>query len=99
MTWVSSGLMAIGGLFFIAGLVGLLRFPDVYSRIHAVTKADTLGLGFVAFGVALGQPSPVHFARVMFIWALVALASGASGHFLCRAAWLEELDRCTRELP
>jgi multicomponent Na+:H+ antiporter subunit G len=93
------GLIAAGGLFFVAGLAGLLRFPDVYARIHAVTKADTLGLGFVALGVALGQPSPVGAVRVLFIWALVALASGAAGHFLCRAAWLEELDRGTREPP
>ncbi len=71
----------------------------MYARIHAVTKADTLGLGFVALGVALGQPSVVHAVRVVFIWALVALASGATGHLLCRAAWLEELDRGTRELP
>ena len=99
VTWVSAGLVVAGGLFFFAGLTGLLRFPDVYARVHAVTKADTLGLGLVALGVALGQPSVVHGVRVLFIWALVALASGATGHFLCRAAWLEELDLGIRKLP
>lgn len=45
-------LAALGGgvLFFVAGTVGLLRFPDVFSRLHAVTKADTVGLGLGACG-------------------------------------------------
>lgn len=88
----AAALVGAGGVFFAAGLVGLLRFPDVYSRIHAVTKADTLGLGLVALGVALVQPSPVHAARVLLVWGLAALASGAAGHFLCRAAWLEDVE-------
>ena len=96
---VAVAAMAAGGVFFVAGLAGLLRFPDVYARIHAVTKADTLGLGLVAVGVALVQPDLVHGARVLLVWLLTALASGAAGHLLCRAAWLEEVDRGTRELP
>lgn len=92
VTWAAAALIAAGGVFFAAGLVGLLRFPDVYARIHAVTKADTLGLGLVALGVALVQPSPVHAVRVLLVWVLAALASGAAGHFLCRAAWLEDVE-------
>jgi len=97
VTWVAAALIAAGGAFFTAGLVGLLRFPDVYARIHAVTKADTLGLGLVALGVALVQPSPVHSARVLLVWILAALASGAAGHLLCRAAWLEEVEAGKRD--
>jgi multicomponent Na+:H+ antiporter subunit G len=92
-----AALMCLGGLFFLAGLVGLLRFPDVYARIHAVTKADTLGLGLVATGVALTQASPVVAVKVLLIWMLAALASGAAGHLLCRAAYLEEVDNGRRE--
>jgi multicomponent Na+:H+ antiporter subunit G len=43
--------LAVGGFFFLAGTVGLLRFPDAHSRLHALTKADNLGLGFVVFGL------------------------------------------------
>jgi len=96
---VAIALILAGGVFFFAGLVGLLRFPDVYARIHAVTKADTLGLGLVAVGIALVQPSPVHAARVLLVWGLAALASGAGGHFLCRTAWLEEVELGNREAP
>ena len=102
MTWATAReltslvLMGLGVAFFVAGLVGLLRFPDVYARVHALTKTDTLGLGFVALGVAIMQPGALLSLRVLLIWALVALASGANGHFLCRAAYLEDRERAPR---
>ncbi|MBQ0778926.1 MAG: monovalent cation/H(+) antiporter subunit G, partial [Pseudomonas sp.] len=45
LIWLSWPLLLAGMFFFISGTLGVLRFPDVYSRLHAVTKADTLGLG------------------------------------------------------
>ena len=53
----------LGALFFLAGAVGLLRFPDFYTRIHAPTKAATLGLMFMALGSSL-----VHFAFGQSAW-------------------------------
>ena len=71
-------LAALGGgvLFFVAGTVGLLRFPDVFSRLQAVTKADTVGLGLVALGLILRSDSWRDVAMLLLIW-LVAMASGA----------------------
>ena len=43
--------VAAGGFFFLAGTVGLLRFPDSLTRLHALTKADNLGLGLVVLGL------------------------------------------------
>ena len=51
--WLSMALLVAGAFFFFAGTVGLLRFPDVYSRLHALAKADNLGLGCVVLGLAL----------------------------------------------
>lgn len=65
-----------GVLFFVAGTVGLLRFPDIFSRLHAVTKADTVGLGLVALGLILRTDSWRDGAVMLLIW-LVAMASGA----------------------
>lgn len=52
-------LLLTGAGFFLAGTVGLLRFPDVYTRLHALTKADSMGLGFIVFWVALRYEGPI----------------------------------------
>lgn len=65
-----------GLLFFVAGTVGLLRFPDIFSRLHAVTKADTVGLGLMALGLILRTSNPRDAVMMALIWVL-AMASGA----------------------
>ena len=75
---VLSWLLLGGGLlFFAAGSVGLLRFPDTVSRLHALTKADTLGLGLVVAGLSLRAESLLEVGQMLLIWLLV-LASGAT---------------------
>ncbi|RKE65383.1 multisubunit sodium/proton antiporter MrpG subunit [Dietzia kunjamensis] len=61
---------AAGLVFFTAGTVGLLRFPDLRSRLHAVTKADTLGLGFVTLALALASDSLWAAAAFMLVWVI-----------------------------
>ncbi|MDP2126037.1 MAG: monovalent cation/H(+) antiporter subunit G [Pseudohongiella sp.] len=68
--------MIAGAVFFVTGALGLLRFPDVYSRLHAVTKTDTLGLGLLTVGLALKSGSFGTALLLFVIWLLV-LASGA----------------------
>ncbi len=73
-----SWLLLDGGLgFFAAGSIGLLRFPDTLSRLHALTKADTLGLGLVVAGLSLRAGGVLEVAQMLLIWLLV-LASGAT---------------------
>lgn len=73
-----SWLLLTGGLgFFAAGSIGLLRFPDTLSRLHALTKADTLGLGLVVAGLSLRAGGVLEVAQMLLIWLLV-LASGAT---------------------
>ncbi len=79
-------LTALGLLFFVAGTVGLIRFPDTFSRLHALTKADNLGLGFIALGVAFQAESWAQVARIALIWALALLAAGAVAQLVARAA-------------
>lgn len=84
----SIGLLVTGlGLpFFLSGTVGLLRFPDIYTRLHALTKADNLGLGLVAFGLALQADSWLTAGRLLLIWILVLIASSVSCHLVARTA-------------
>lgn len=73
-------------VFFLAGSVGLLRLPDVHSRLHALTKADNLGLGLLALGIALADGSLLTALKLLLIWLLVLAASAASAHLLARHA-------------
>lgn len=79
-------LTATGLVFFVAGTLGMIRFPDTFSRLHALTKADNLGLGFIALGVALQADHWVQIAVLALIWVLVLLAAGTVAQLVARAA-------------
>jgi multicomponent Na+:H+ antiporter subunit G len=79
-------LLAIGGFFYLAGTVGLLRFRDVHSRLHALTKADNLGLLFVCLGLALLDGSLRVAALLAVIWMLGMVAAAVSAHLIARRA-------------
>lgn len=75
--WLSWPLLLAGTFFFLAGTVGLLRFPDVYSRLHAVTKADTLGFGLLVAGLCLRSDNGYSMGVMVLVWLLI-MASGAT---------------------
>jgi multicomponent Na+:H+ antiporter subunit G len=83
---VSAVLLGIGAVFFLAGTVGLLRFPDVYTRLHALTKADNVGLGFVVAGLAVHAASLAEVAKLATVWLLVMVSSSLSGQLVARSA-------------
>ena len=79
-------LVVIGCVFYGAGTVGLLRFPDVYSRLHALTKADNQGLFFVVLGLGvLAGHWRVAFLLIV-IWLVGLLAASVSAHLIARHA-------------
>ncbi len=75
-----------GMVFFLAGTLGLLRLPDVYGRLHALTKADNLGLGLTVMGLALQAGSWLEVLKLLLIWVLVLLASAAASFLIARTA-------------
>jgi multicomponent Na+:H+ antiporter subunit G len=74
-------LMCAGGVFFVAGTLGVLRFPDTLSRLHALTKADNLGLGLVCAGLLVQAESLPAALRIVLVW-LLALVASASASYL-----------------
>jgi multicomponent Na+:H+ antiporter subunit G len=68
--------VSAGALFFLAGTVGLLRFPDSLTRLHALTKVDNLGLGLVVLGLLPLANGLLGALKLVSIWLLVQL-SGA----------------------
>lgn len=78
--------VSAGLVFFLAGTVGLLRFPDTTSRLHALTKADHLGLGLVVLGL-LPQVADLGGAlRLLAVLGLVLLSSAAVGPMIAHRA-------------
>jgi multicomponent Na+:H+ antiporter subunit G len=91
MTDILSSLLILAGLFFyLAGSIGLLRLPDLYSRLHALTKADNLGLGLLITGVAIYAHDLLIALKLLLIWLAVLAASAASAHLIARQARREE---------
>jgi len=84
--YVSYILAGTGTAFFVAGVAGLLRFPDVYSRLHALTKADNLGLGFIVLSLAIQSDSAVVLLKLLLIWFFVIIAGATSCYLVARSA-------------
>ncbi len=79
-------LIATGCLFFIAGSVGMLRLPDVFTRLHATTKADNVGLGLLVIGLLLRAGPMFAAAKLVLIWLLVLVASATACHLIAQSA-------------
>lgn len=87
---LSSMLLVSGLFFFLAGSIGLLRLPDLYSRLHALTKADNLGLGLLIAGLAMNYAEPLVVLKMLLVWLAVLAASAASAHLIARQARRQE---------
>lgn len=78
--------IAAGIGFFIAGSVGMLRLPDTLTRLHALTKADNLGIGLVALGVAFQSEHLSDVLQIALVWLLALYASSSAGFLFARLA-------------
>lgn len=84
--YLSAVLLIAGCVFFLAGTLGLLRFPDVYTRLHALTKADNVGLGLMVTGLAVQAESWAGAGKLLLIWLLVLIAGASVAHLISRGA-------------
>lgn len=84
--FISGVLLFGGGIFFLAGTVGILRFPDVYTRLHALTKADNVGLGLVIAALAMQSDSWTEAGKLILIWLLVLFAAASVAYLIAERA-------------
>jgi multicomponent Na+:H+ antiporter subunit G len=75
-----------GAFFFLAGTVGLLRFPDPLSRLHALTKADNLGLGLVVLGLLFQVEGLLAPLKLISVWLLTLLAGATVTQLIAHTA-------------
>ncbi|MCC5872788.1 MAG: monovalent cation/H(+) antiporter subunit G [Gammaproteobacteria bacterium] len=85
-TFAGAALIVLGLLFFLSGTVGLLRFPDVFTRLHALSKADTLALGLICAGLALHSDAGAVQLKLLLIWLLVIVSGATCSSLIARAA-------------
>ena len=84
--YLCAALLIAGAAFFLAGTLGLLRFPDVYTRLHALTKADNVGLGLIVAGLAVQAESWSVVGKLLLIWWLVLIAGASVAHLIASGA-------------
>ena len=84
--WIASALFVAGATLALLAAVGVLRMPDVFTRMQASTKATTLGLGCLLAGLAILQPQIAIVMRAASIGAFTMLTAAVAAHVIARAA-------------
>jgi multicomponent Na+:H+ antiporter subunit G len=89
-------LSSLGVLFLLLGAIGILRFPDCYTRMHAAGKCDTLGSLVVVSGLAFYHGVSLESAKILFIAVFILLTSATATQAIARAALRNELPLWTK---
>ncbi len=92
---IAAVLMIAGAFFFSVGTLGLVRFPEVRSRLHALTKADNLGLGLILSGAALWLADWAVAVLMLLCWLFTLAGASVSAHVIAGL----EADHAERREP
>jgi multicomponent Na+:H+ antiporter subunit G len=85
---LSWGLILLGSAAVVTGALGLVRFPDFYTRLHAAGVTDTAGAELIIFGMMLQAPTWIVVAKLGFIAVFLGLTSPVATHAIAHAAWM-----------
>ena len=99
MIWLANALLVVGLLFILAGVLGILRLPDFYTRLHAMGKCDTLGVTLVLFALAIYAGASLVTVKVLLLSVFIGLANPVATHALGRAAMKSGLEPWLGQKP
>lgn len=85
--YVAALLVLIGAGFSLIAAVGVLRLPDLYTRLHAASKAGAIGAGLVFLAVAVSSLDGAVILRALLGIVFLLLSTPVSAHLLARAAF------------
>jgi multicomponent Na+:H+ antiporter subunit G len=88
-SWI---LILLGSFFTVAGALGILRMPEIFTRIHAASVTDTLGVGFLILGMALQAGLSLVTLKLFFLLALFVFTTPVVTHALARACLHERIE-------
>ncbi len=84
---VLSWVCVLAGIFFmVVGTVGILRMPDIYTRLHAAGMTDTMGAGFLLLGMCFQVEPGLITVRLIIVYGFLMFTSPIATHALARAA-------------
>ncbi|MBN2287133.1 MAG: monovalent cation/H(+) antiporter subunit G [Tissierellales bacterium] len=84
---ISAFLLVSGTFFFIVGTVGILRFPDIYTRAHSSAKCDTLGTILTLLGLCVYNGFNAVSIKIMLIVAFIWITSPTATHIITKAQY------------
>lgn len=91
LTSLSIVLLVIGGaFFFLVGTLGLIRMPDVFCRMHATTKCDTLGAGLILLALMIFRGFSVTSLKLLLVMVFVWITNPTAAHIIAKAEWKKE---------
>jgi multicomponent Na+:H+ antiporter subunit G len=85
--WLASGLVIAGGFFCLVAGIGVVRLPDVFARMHAATKAGTLGLALVCLAVMARADTWLQVIEALFVFLFMIASAPVGAHLIGRAAF------------
>lgn len=95
MGWILDSFIILfivsGTFFFFVGVVGLIRMPDVFTRMHATTKCDTMGAGLIYFGLILWQGVTFTALNIFMILVFIWLTNPTAAHYIAKSAYLLQI--------
>jgi multicomponent Na+:H+ antiporter subunit G len=94
--WIASGCLLLGGFFCLVAGIGIVRLNDVFARMHAATKAGTLGLALVCVAVMIKSESWLHMVEAAFVFLFMILSAPVGAHLIGRAAFRRHQPLCPR---
>lgn len=81
------------GFFFMVGTIGLIRLPDVFSRMHATAKSDTLGAGLALLALIVYQGFNPISLKLFFILVFISITNPVSAHIMAKSAYYHDQKR------
>jgi multicomponent Na+:H+ antiporter subunit G len=99
--WISAALMLSGGFFCLVAGIGVVRMNDVFARMHAATKAGTLGLALICLAVMVEAETWGQVAEALFVFLFMIASAPVGAHLIGRAAFRTRVreDPTTRHDP
>jgi multicomponent Na+:H+ antiporter subunit G len=85
--WIAAGFLLAGAFFCLVAGIGILRMPDVFGRMHAATKAGTLGLALICIAAMIEAESWHQMIEPLFVFVFMIASAPVGAHLIGRAAF------------